>query len=308
MHAGFFDEEGCLSAPSPGFLDLPSELRIKICGHLLVASEPIIVCSLTSKKEVLHALGNVSLRSCGSANIVPAVLGRLTLGLLECNRQISREAAFTFYRWNTFRFAGESTWGPLYAFLQIIGENNRRSLRSLELDIPMPERLRQYSDGTCTTLNPWCVRKVVVRPASLQNTFSSWNEDFVDDLDPAIEPCFRILGKNRPSLTFRLKLRIHYLPGLDVTGDEYDEGFRWGWELPIMIGKYISELTSSGSAENLVDVLWHGELEREDFLRQQQRLLDCGWIIVDLKESSYTVDHGKFTRLTLLLTLRWRSS
>ncbi len=296
--------------PAPGFLDLPSELRITIYGHLLVASEPITVCSRTSEEEVLHARGKVSLRSCGTANILPAALGRLTLGLLFCNRQISYEAAAALYRSNTFEFAGRSTWNPLYAFLRMIGEQNRRSLRSLKLDITIPKRLWQYSDGTCTTPDAWCVRKVVDRPAYLQNSPAVFKEGLVDDFDPAIGACLRVLGSNRPSLTFRLNLERSYLPGRKVLRDEEipgDEDFRYGLESPIALGKYASESTSSDSAESLVDVLWHGEYEREDFLRQQQRLLDSGWIIVDLKESSHTVDHGKFTRLTLLLTLRWKS-
>lgn len=293
--------------PAPGFLDLPSELRIKIYGYLLVASEPITICSRTSKEELSEPPGNVSLRSCSTAKTVPAVLGSLTLGLLYCNRQISYEAAATLYRSNTFEFAGNCTWDPLYAFLQMIGEENRRSLRSLQLGIPMPKRLWQYPDGTRTTQDPWSVRKVVARPAYLQNSSSLFKEGFVEDVDPAIEPCFRLLGSNRPSLTFRLNLRIHYLPGLDVSGDPYDEGFRWGLELPIMLEKYASELTSSGSAGSLVDVLWRGECDRKDFLEQQQRLLESGWIIVDMKESSYTVDHGKFTIITKVFTLRWKS-
>ncbi len=296
--------------PAPGFPDLPSELRIKIYGHLLVASEPITICSHTSGEEVSDDRGTVSLRSLSTAKIDTTVLNCLNLGLLGCNRQISYEAAATLYRSNTFKVAGESTWDPLYAFLQMIGETNRHSLRSLELDIPMPKRLWQYSDGTCTTLDRWCIRKVVVRPEHLQNSSSLFKEGLVDDFDLATGACLRILGSNRPSLTLRLNLERHYLPGLEVLRDKEvpgDEDFRYGLELPIALGKYASESTSSDSAESLVDVLWHGEYEREDFLRQQQRLLDSGWIIVDLKESSYTVDHGKFTRLTLLLTLRWKS-
>lgn len=314
MYAGFFDEEGCLSAPSPGFLDLPSELRIKIYGHLLVASEPIIVCSPTSGKEVLHARGIVSLESCDTANIVPAALGRLTLGLLYCNQQISHEAAAALYRSNTFEFAGRSTWNFLYAFLRMIGEQNRRSLRSLKIEVPVPERLWQYSDGTCTTCtNPdlLCVLKVVERPAYLQNSPAFFEEGLVEDFDPAIPACLRVLGSNRPLLTLQLSLQRNYLPGREVPRDEYipgDEDFRYGLELPIVMEKYASESTSSGSAESLVDVLWHAELEREDFLSQQQRLLDCGWIIVDSKESSDTVDSGRFTWPALLLTLRWKSS
>jgi len=94
---------------------------------------------------------------------------------------------------------------------------------------------------------------------------------------------------------------------MERPGDEYDDGFRWGLELPIIMEKYTSELTSSGSAGSLVDVLWHGECERELFLEQQQLLLESGWIIVDVKESSYLVDRGEVTRLTMLFTLRWKS-
>jgi len=294
--------------PAPGFLDLPSELRIKIYGHLLVASEPITICSRTSEEEISDYRGTVSLRSLSTAKIRPTVLDHLTLGLLECSRQISYEAAATFYRWNTFKFAGDRTWDPLYAFLQLIGERNRRSLGSLELDIPGPKRLWQYSDGTCTTLDRWCVRKVVAQPAYLQKSASLFQEGFVDELDPAIGPSFRVLGGHRSSLTFRLNLQRYYVPGMERPGDEYDDGFRWGLELPIIMEKYTSELTSSGSAGSLVDVLWHGECERELFLEQQQLLLESGWIIVDVKESFYLVDRGEVTRLTMLFTLRWKSS
>lgn len=193
---------------------------MKIYSHLLVASEPIIICSRTSEEEISDYRGIVSLKSLSTAKIRPAVLDELTLGLLECNRQITYEAAATLYRCNTFKFAGQSTWGPLYAFLRIIGETNRRSLRSLQLDIPMPNRLWQYSDGTCTTIDRWCVRQLIARPAYLRDTSSSFMEGMVDNLDPAIEPCLRLLGSNRPSLTFRLNLERHYLPGLEVLRDK----------------------------------------------------------------------------------------
>ena len=293
--------------PAPDFLDLPSEVRIKIYGHLLVASEPITVCSRTSEEEPSDFRGNVSLKSWSKAKTHAAALGHLTLGLLLCNRQISYEAAATFYRWNTFQFAGDSTWDPLYAFLQMIGENNRRSLRSLELDIPMPKMLWQHSDGTCTTLDKWCVRKVVARPAYEQKSSSSFEEGLVEHLEPAIEACCRILGSNRPSLTFRLNLQRHYLPGMEVPGDEYDDSYRFGLELPTMIEKYRSGWTSSSSVDSLVDVIWHGECSRDQFLEQRHLLLDSGWIIADQKESSIVVGLGLSTEDTMLFTLRWKS-
>lgn len=298
---------GRRKASSPSFLGWPAELRVKVYEYLLVASEPIIVCSATLEEDVADEYHNMSSKSIGKVEVCPAILDRLTLSTLYCNRQISTEAAATLYGRNTFAFEGQNTWSPLYEFLRMIGGSNRSTLRNLEVDVPFPRRLWQYSSGTCTTLDRWCLRKVIAQPQYFQSSSIQYKEGFVDCLDPAIEPCFRLLGNKNSPLIIRLNLQRYYLPGLEVPGDGYDATFQFALELPTMIDRYITAYTSSSSAGSQVNVEWQGECSKDQFLGQTQSLQDSGWIIDDTQETSIAVDRGRFTVDTMRFSLRWKS-
>lgn len=285
---------------------LPAELRVKVYEYLLVASEPITVCTATSEEEVRAEYHNMHSKAFGTVKVRPANLAQLTDGLLYCNRRISLEAAATLYGRNSFAFEGQNTWSPLYEFLRMIGDSNRLMLRSLKVGVDWPKTLWQYSDGTCTTLGKWCLRKVVEQPRYLQGSLNECKEGFVDCLDPAIEPCFRLLGNNRSRLTLRLKLRLNYIPGMEVPADEYDPAFQFTLELPTLIDRYIHQYTSTGSNESLVNVEWQGECFKGDFLDRQQSLQDLGWTIDHTNESSILVDRGSVTVDTITFTLRWK--
>ena len=242
------------------------------------------------------------MRSWKTVKAKSATFDHLTLSLLLCNRQISHEAALIFYHWNTFRFTGEQNWSPLYAFLQMIGEKSRDSLRSLELQMPQPQRVWQYADGTRTSLTSWPFREVMAQSAYLQRN-SSFAEGRVDHLDPAIEACFRILGKNRSSLSLVLVLDMHLLPGLTMLYDPHSsEDWDFSLDLPVVIEKCRQELTADSHAKSKVEVLWKGECLRNQFTSQTKLIQNKGWVILDAKDGY--IHHDRYPKLTMLFTLR----
>ena len=293
----------CLSvSPRKGFLNLSRELRDKIYCYSLSASEPIIVWSgRFGWGDGKH--DSLTLRSWKTVKARSATLDHLALSLLLCNRQVSHEAASVLYRWNTFRFTGDQNWSPLYAFLQMIGEECRDSLRSLELQMSQPQRVWQYADGTRTSLFSWPFPEVIAQSAYLQSNSPLFAEGKVDHLDPAIEACFRILGKNRSSLSLVLELDMHLLPGLTMLYDPHSGGdWDFSLDLPVVIEPCRQELTADAGATSKVEILWKGECGRDQFTSQTKLIQDKGWVIVDAKERY--IHHDRYPKFTMLFTLR----
>lgn len=243
------------------------------------------------------------MRSWKTVEAKSATLDYLALSLLLCNRQVSHEAAPILYRRNTFRFTGDRNWSPLYAFLQMIGEESRDSLRSLELQMPQPQRVCQYADGTRTSLTAWPFREVVAQSACLQRNSPPFAEGRVDHLDPAIEACFRILGKNRSPLSLVLVLDMHLLPGLVMFHDPHSgEDWNFSLDLPVVIEKCRQELTADSGATSKVEVIWKGECWRDQFTGQTKLIQDNGWEILEAKE--VFTHHDRYPLFTMLFTLR----
>ena len=142
-----------------------------------MASDPIVVFAGTTETELVQdtkgseGYRTIMQRTERRTKTESAVIGSLTLGLLYSNRQISDEAAATMYERNTFKFEGQSTWDALYTFLQMLRVKNKNNLRSLQVYIPIPDKLWRSADGTCTTLEDrWSLRKVVATPTYLQSS------------------------------------------------------------------------------------------------------------------------------------------
>ena len=292
-------------SPRKDFLDLPRELRDKVYYYSLSASEPIMVWSgrpeMDDDKD--DPSDRLTMRSYKAVEPRSTTLDHLALSLLLCNRQVSHEVAPILYHWNTFRFAGDRTWSALYVFLQMIGEESRDSLRSLELQIPQPQRVWQYADGTYTSLTDWPFREVIAQSAYLQRNSPPFAEGRVDHLDPAIEACFRILGRNRLPLSLVLELDMHFLPGLTMFHDPHSYGdWDFSLDLPVVIEKCRQELTADSGATSKVEVLWKGECWRDQFTRQTKRIQDKGWVILDAKEGY--IPHDTYPQYTMQFTLR----
>ena len=124
----------------------------------------------------------------------------------------------------------------------------------------------------------------------------------VDYLSPAIEACFRILGKHGPALTLRLALERGFLPGATMWHDQQvDDAFPWdSLEVPELVERARREFTAGRVA-----VLWEGEGLRDMFRAQEGDLERKGWEIVDAKEGAILRDYRNWPPiLTMHFTLR----
>jgi len=286
------------------FLDLPPEIRIKIYHYSLVASESLTIWSGSQKADTTELPESIRLTSHETVKIDVSFSNHLALGLLCCNRQVSSEAAVILYQGNTFRFLGTNNWNPLYGFLEIIGEENRYSLRSLEMAMPKPKQVWQHADGTCTSrIEWWRLCEVIPRPMRFQSSSTLFEEGFVDHLDPAVEACFRILGRSKSTLTLRLILEKHLLPGVEFIFDQqHPKIYLFELDLPILIDTCRRDLTSNTDAAGRVDVLWQGECLKDKFDEQIELIRDQGWLVVNTAKGS--IDMGFTGKLTVLFTLR----
>ena len=291
-------------SPRPSFLDLPRELRDRIYYYSLVASGPITVWSGTHEEdEYTNFHGDMTSRSVETVDISMSVIDRSAVSLIRCNRQVSREAAAMFYRWNTFRFLGHDNWNPLYAFLHMIGEENKSNLRILEMEMHEPKQVRQHPDGTLTDTNYWRFRRVLALSPRLQTTPIPYLNGQIEYLDPAIEACFRILGKDRPALTLMLILTPHYLPGVRVMLDEQNpEDYFFSLDIPVMIEKFRQDLTANSGTKSRVEILWKGGCFRDRFVDQIKLIQNSGWMIIDAKEECTHRD--TYPVFMMLFTLR----
>lgn len=292
------------------FLELPPEIRIKIYHYSLIASEPLTIWSGFQHEDIIERPESIRLATCQTVTIGVSFSNDLALGLLRCNRQVSNESAGILYQKNTFRIVGawqylcSSNWNPLYGFLQLIGEENRRNLRNLEMKMLQPSKLWQHADGTCTSNKPlWRFCEVVPQPTRFGSSSAPFEEGFVDYLDPAIEACFRILGRSKSTLTLRLILDEHLLPGVELMSDEqHADAYTFKLDLPRLIETYRRRLTSGPDAAGSVDVLWQGECLKDRFEEQIERIGDQGWLVVDTAKGS--VDWGSTGKPMVLFTLR----
>lgn len=169
--------------------------------------------------------------------------------------------------------------------------------------MPQPERVEQYADGTRTSLMSWPFAEVVAQSAYFQQDSPPFPEGRVDHLDPAIEACFRILGKDRAPLSLVLVLDMYLLPGVVVFYDPHS-GRDWEFSLdvPVAIEKCRRELTGDSYGTSKVDVLWKGECLRDRFTSQTELIREKGWVIVDAEERY--IHHDRYPKFMILFTLR----
>ncbi|KAI9722634.1 MAG: hypothetical protein M1812_001565 [Candelaria pacifica] len=293
-------------SPRIGFLDLPRELRDSIYSYSLIAPEAITVFSGTSSHDtepIPSSEGGTKYATWMTVHTSSTISDKLALCLLSCSVQVSREGANVFYRQNTFQFASGGNWSPLYTFLRTIGKANRDALRSLEVCMPKPERIRQHSDGTLTTLHDWQFIEVISASALWHNYLTPHVERFVDRFDPAIEACFRLLGKDRPQLTLSLLLDINFLPGVQVMNDEqHMDDFFFRLDVPIMIETCRQKMTTSSDGSTGVQVLYKGECLRCHFGSQLKLIQDAGWVVMAAEDGC--VPHDVYPMYTTVFTLQ----
>ena len=230
----------------------------------------------------------------------------LAFDLLWTSTQISTEAASTFYRLNTFffeKFGEDTAWAPLYAFLTMIGVENRGHLRNITIQMHKPIKVWQHPDGTRSTMGDWRFRKVIPQSTYLPATLTHTVNGPVDHLDPGIEACFRLFGMDGSEITLVLALQQHILPGVQVMfDDQHSERYNLSLDVPIIVEKCRRDLTVKPGTTRRVRVLWKGECFKERFLDKMKLITECGWVVVDSREGSIIWD--QLSRSTVHFTLR----
>ena len=296
------------------FWDLPRELRDEIYRYSLVGSEPITVWSGISNynDQVVKTHGEVTqIYEETVSNRTSTTSPDLTFNLLRASIQISREAAPLLYRLNTFYFANfnyfrmVNVWDPFYMFLEMIGEENRRHLRNIRMQIVKPKKVWQHPDGVRTTIDDWRFRKVIPQsayvPEELTRTVNEKVE--VDHLDPGIEACFRLLGKTQSKMTLVLELEQNLFPGVEMAYDGLHlSGYCFDLDGPMMVDRCRRHFTMNPDAANRVRVLWKGECEKKEFQDKIKLIKDRGWVIEESKEGPIQRRHGS-SWSTILFTL-----
>ncbi|KAH7128469.1 hypothetical protein B0J11DRAFT_525044 [Dendryphion nanum] len=275
--------------PAMSFLDLPREVRDMIYEYILIDTNPILVYSVPTNADNNYEIPqNYKFRPRTS---------HLTLGLLRVNREIAMESASLFYYHNTFQFGdryrsaslynpfpgGFDYWDALYSFLSCIGSRNRNRLRKIEMDISRPQLVTKDEHGTVSSYmrDSWWLKKVHSRDTYTRKNGPEYDGSRYDDISPAIEAVFRILGKKGPKLRLSLILDFQIFPEDPVS--PYRVG--WGGEIPRHVELMRKRFTAlPDKQEERVDVLWEGGDTKRRFLDRIEVLVHDGWQIVSYSD------------------------
>ena len=145
----------------------------------------------------------------------------------------------------------------------MIGKENRFHLRNLEIGMIQPEQVWQYSDGTRTSRESWMFRRVLPCYRHPREISENITEGIVDNVDPAIEVCFRILGKDGPAVTLVISLPTATVPGVQSWYDEQrPDRNRWSMELPDITETFKQDYTGKSRTQCCIEVLWKGDYPR----------------------------------------------
>ncbi|MCJ1386562.1 hypothetical protein MMC17_009688 [Xylographa soralifera] len=198
----------------------------------------------------------------------------LILSLIRCNRRIALEAGSIFYGENTFSFQGEHDWIPIISWLHTIGQRNRCSLTSLRASVSQPKTTWQRTDGTRMMIWKSFQSEYFPRNASFSRLHGAVLEGEVENINPAIETMFSILGRietghGGPRLVFTLELNFNLITGvivLDPLKNEDEERFRaqmqhFSMDMPSLVEKWRVEYTAP-QGYRPIEVLWKVESER----------------------------------------------
>jgi hypothetical protein len=282
---------------TPSFLTLPRELRDSIYEYALVSPSPLIAWAGMPLSEILKVLPAGMTRRKYFSHSLP--VERLGPKLLLCNSTTSQEAALIFYSKNTFLFFRGFVWDTVVGWLESIGPRNRQYLTKLNLLMERPQKVWQLRDGSRTQLveknclnHSPCyniqenIRERVYPPHRLLSCppDPEFEEGVVDNISPAVEKAFQILGSDGAEAGLKLTLNLilpemmcGLVPGLDL-GEDDDCSF--SMDLPNVMEK-CREIHTDGKGK-AVEVLWKCKVFEDFFIANQEVLKRKGWEIMEM--------------------------
>ncbi|TKX18122.1 hypothetical protein C1H76_9595 [Elsinoe australis] len=274
--------------------ELPREVRDQIYRESLISSSHIDVSLLKCHQEYRDSLIQTTFDLDPKA---PArSLEGLNFSLLKANSQIAREAAEIFYSKNKFAFHGHKDWSVVVEWLQAIGEENRRHLTSLELDVRQLKRVWQYEDGS---REGWDEDEKVNPRHPLLNKAegeSEWPAGEVDDIDPNMEDVFFAVAecKGGSKLTLHLRYIGGGYPGAfeDLDNINQDnEVMYFSMDLPNLVEAWRVKHSNKGKQIDVLWYLWGDKYDDKNTLDLiEDQLKDNGFEILDFNQFSETVE------------------
>ena len=218
---------------------------------------------------------------------------RLATGLLRCSRIIAPAAAKMFYSRNTFAFINQTHWVPVAAWVDRIGETNRRYLTRLEAavgtrdELAIPHRTGRHNYVDKGALPDALQLSEKIKPLSRSD----------EELDHGIKRTLSVLGRaaGAPKLTLTITLGLDTVPGIvSVERTSAGQTFGSSMNLPNMVEKWRVDY-AMGVGRRPVEVLWKVEsipwwrnrpIENCQFLRK------CGWQVLEAYKTHPVVVHG----------------
>ncbi|KAF7122632.1 hypothetical protein CNMCM5793_000657 [Aspergillus hiratsukae] len=196
-----------------GFLDLPAELRLQVYKILfgqcsLSSASRLSADPRKSEKNSPEDRENTTKTKRLFAQTksfgVHVYSGCSPLPLFLSNKQVYLESAYVFYTHNTFYASielGEKDWQTIYKWLVMIGPQNRKNLRKIDIHYDSLELAPILTNGKpgkswLTSLGgedryrpgDWCKRVTV-------ELSPTW--EWVEFISPTIEKIFKLLGECR---------------------------------------------------------------------------------------------------------------
>jgi hypothetical protein len=188
----------------------------------------------------------------------------------------------------------DHNWNPIVDWLNAIGPENRNFLANLEIETFRPDRVWQQANGErvrCDFTN-----EAIVYP---RNPYLELppdiKEGIVDNINPAIEQIFILLGNRETWHTTTLSLLVptEMFPGVELTGGGSDgDAMIFTMDLPNLIQLYCQLYAESPVSRAPLEIYWKGEAFRPVYEMFEDKVEPTGWDVITAPEVDLTVNCG----------------
>lgn len=279
------------SRPGLTFFDLPRELRDYCYDLALTAPTPIIAWSGIRPENSESLKPEIEfkydLETGRHFRATTADMRITTRNALQCHSIIAHEAAAIFYGKNKFVFGGDWTWETVTNWFRNIGPRNRSLVTSIELWQHQPSHAWQITSGERIDVVEFEFKPLeppFPRNRHLHQSPNMTPEGLVDNINPAIETFFQLIGNKRATkLLLTFSLRMSLIPGIEINYDDEVAHRNWfSMDLPNIVEKLRTTDTNG-----CVDVVWKGDVLRQTFLEKREDI-EARWRILDREEYEHT--------------------